>query len=47
MEQGEGTSVRLGAAGLLTSVKYSRVRDSAWDVPYLIITTHTEVELVE
>jgi len=27
--------VRPGAAGLFTGMKYSRVRDSAWNIPYL------------
>ena len=46
----EGTiilSVRPGAAGLPTNVEYSRVRDSTWYVPYHIVTTCSEVELVE
>ena len=39
--------VRPGAAGLLIGVEYSRVSNSAWDVPYHIVTTRTEVGLVE
>ena len=39
--------VRPGAAGLLTGVEYFRVRNIAWDMPYCIVTTHTEVGLVE
>jgi len=39
--------VRPGAAGFLTDIECSRVRDSAWDVPYYIVTTRTEVGLVE
>ena len=40
-------SVRPGAAGLPTNVEYSRVRDSTWYVSYLVVTTRTEVGLVE
>jgi len=40
-------AVRSGAAGLLVGVECSRVRDSTWDVPYYIVTTHTEVRLIE
>ena len=39
--------VRLEAAGLFSGIDYSGVRDSAWDVPYHIVTTHTEVGRVE
>ena len=39
--------IRPGAAVLLTGVKYSRIRDSIWNVPYSIVTTRTGVELVE
>ena len=39
--------VRPGAAGLLTGVESSRVRDIAWNIPYHIVTTRTEVGLVE
>jgi len=36
-----------GAAGLLTGVEYSRIKDSAWNIPYCIVTTRIEVEVVE
>ena len=39
--------VRPGAAGLLIGVECSRIRDSTWDIPYHIVTTRTEVGLVE
>ena len=39
--------VRPGAAGLLTGIECSRVRNNAWDIPYHIVTTRTEVGLVE
>ena len=39
--------VRLGAVGLLMGIECSRVRDSVWDIPYHIVTTRTEVGLVE
>ena len=40
-------TIRPGASGLLTVVEYYRVRDSAWIVPYLFITTRTAVGLVD
>ena len=39
--------VRPGAAGLLIGVEYSRVRDSTWNTPYLLVTTRTAVGLVD
>ena len=39
--------VRPGVAGLLTGVECSRIRNSAWHVPYPIVTTRIEVGLVE
>jgi hypothetical protein len=39
--------VRPGVAGLLIGVEYSRVRSIAWDRPYHIVTTRTEVGLVD
>jgi hypothetical protein len=39
--------VRPRAAGLFTGVEYSRIRDNAWYVPYLIVTTHIGIGLVE
>jgi len=39
--------VRPRAAVLLTSVEYSRVRDSTWNIPYLFVTTCTTVGLVD
>ena len=37
--------VRLGAAGLLTGVEYSRVRDSSWMYLISFVTTRIDVEL--
>jgi len=42
-----GGLVRPGAAGLLIGVEYSRVRDSVWDVPYPLVTTRLDIELVD
>jgi len=39
--------VRPGVTGLLIGVECSRVRSIAWDRPYHIVTTRTEVELVD
>ena len=39
--------VRPGAAGLLTGVEYSRVRDSTWNVPYPLVSTQLGVVLVD
>ena len=39
--------VKPGAAGLLTGVEYSRVRDSAWMYLTSLVTTCLEVGLVD
>jgi len=39
--------IRPEAAGLLTGVEYSGIRDSTWHIPYPIVTTQPGVELVE
>ena len=39
-------SIRLGVAGLLVGVEYSRVRSITWDRTYHIVTTRIEVGLV-
>jgi len=38
-------AVRLGATGLLTGMKYSRVGSTAWVHPTSTVTTRTAVEL--
>ena len=40
-------SIRLGVAGLLVGVEYSRVRSITWDRTYHIVTTRIEVGLVD
>ena len=40
-----GLFVRLGAAGLLISIEYSRVRDSSWMCLTSLVTTRIGVEL--
>ena len=40
-----GLFVRLGAAGLLISIEYSRVRDSSWMYLNSLVTTRIGVEL--
>jgi hypothetical protein len=39
--------VRPGAAGLLTGVEYSKVRDSAWMYLASLVTTRTTIGLVD
>ena len=39
-------SVRPEVVRLFIGVEYSRVRSIAWDMPYHIVTTRTEVGLV-
>ena len=43
----EDKGVRLGAAGLLTGVEYSRVGSNTWICPPSIVTTRITVGLVD
>ena len=43
----QSQTVRPRAARLLTYVECSRIKDNSWLMPYPIVTTRTEVELVE
>ena len=47
MEINKVYNVRPGAAGLLTGVEYSRVKDSTWHVPYPLVITRLGIELVD
>ena len=47
MEKNKVYNVKPGATGPLTGVEYSRVKDSIWHVPYPLVTTRTEVGLVD
>ena len=42
----KGGHVRPGAAGLLISIEYSRVRDRSWMYLTSLVTTRVDVELV-
>ena len=41
----ESAAVRLGAAGLLIDIEYSRVRDSSWMYLTSFVTTRIGIEL--